>query len=440
MTERRAYAPGVKGAAAVLGLLACIAASAGEAKRSPVTLRVMTRNLYLGANLDAIVQAKSTSEAFRAVEKGWADVQANDFPTRARAIAKEIASAKPDFVGFQELSLYRTQTPADFTVTPSTTVALDYVKELRKALTARKLRYRFLAVGNATDAELPSGDPPKMDIRLTIRDGLLVRIDKKIKIRRVRTGLYSTTTPLFGGFVIAKRGWALADATVAGRTFRVITTHLESFNDTSQVAQSLELAAPGGPADTKLPTVLLGDLNSRADGTGHHRAPTCSPRDSRIRGRRCIRPTSGSPAATAMTCAKSAARSTAASTTYCCATASGPLRRESLARSRATESPAYGRRTTPASGRGCVSPRTLGPDQDRRAAQCLIEQLLQHRVRNANATVGDGLADRPRRVGPVDGDRPTLRQPVRTFENAETPSAPGPKGPPLSVGMSRWLT
>ena len=170
-------------------------------------------------------------------------------------------------MGFQELSLYRTQTPADFTVTPATTVVLDYAKELRKALAARKLHYRFLAIGNETDAELPSGDPPNMDIRLTIRDGLLVRIDKKIKIRRVRTGLYSTTTPLFGGFVIAKRGWVLADATVGGRTFRVVTTHLESFNNTSQVAQGKELVAPGGPAATSLPTILLGDLNSRADGT-----------------------------------------------------------------------------------------------------------------------------------------------------------------------------
>ena len=228
----------------------------------------MTRNLYLGTNLDAIVQAKSTPEAFSAVEKGWADVQANDFPTRARAIAREIARARPDFAGFQELSLYRTQTPADFTVTPATTVALDYAKELRKALAARKLHYRFLAIANETDAELPSGDPPNMDIRLTVRDGLLVRIDKEIKIRRVRSGLYSTTTSLFGGFVIAKRGWVLADATIAGRTFRVVTTHLESFNDTSQVAQGKELVAAGGPATTSLPTILLGDLNSRADGTG----------------------------------------------------------------------------------------------------------------------------------------------------------------------------
>jgi endonuclease/exonuclease/phosphatase family metal-dependent hydrolase len=268
MAARRAYAPRVKGAAALLALLACVAASAGEAKRSPVTVRVMTRNLYLGANLDRIVQAKSTREAFSAVEGGWGDVQANDFPTRARAIAKEIASARPDFVGFQELSLYRTQTPADFTVTPATTVVLDYASELRKALAARKLRYRFLAIGNATDAELPAGDPPKMDVRLTIRDGLLVRIDKKIKIRRVRKGLYAATTPLFGGFVTAKRGWVMADATVSGRTFRVITTHLESFNDTSQVAQGKELIEAGGPATTSLPTVLLGDLNSRADGTG----------------------------------------------------------------------------------------------------------------------------------------------------------------------------
>jgi endonuclease/exonuclease/phosphatase family metal-dependent hydrolase len=268
MVARRAYAPRVKGAAVLLALLACIAASAGEAKRSPVTITVMTQNLYLGTNLDAIVQAKSTHEAFSAVEKGWANVEANDFPTRARAIAKEIASTRPDFVGFQELSLYRTQTPPDFTVTPATMVALDYAKELRKALAARKLHYRFLAIGNETDAELPSGDPPNMDIRLTIRDGLLVRVDKKIKIRRVRTGLYSTTTSLFGGFVTAKRGWVLADATAGGRTFRVVTTHLESFNDTSQVAQGKELVAPGGPAMTTLPTILLGDLNSRADGTG----------------------------------------------------------------------------------------------------------------------------------------------------------------------------
>src|SRR5439155_961352 len=49
MDERRAYAPRVKAlaasAAALAALLTCITASTGEAKRAPLTLRVMTRNL-----------------------------------------------------------------------------------------------------------------------------------------------------------------------------------------------------------------------------------------------------------------------------------------------------------------------------------------------------------------------------------------------------------
>lgn len=260
LRARRAYAFGL------LVLTAVTAASAGEARRTPLTVRVMTRNLYLGANLDAIVQAKSAPEAFAAVKSAWAQVQANDFPTRARAIAREIAAAKPDFVGFQEASLYRTQVPADFTVTPATTVVLDYVRELRRALAARKLKYRFVGVGAWTDAELPSGNPPELDIRLTVRDALLVRVDPKLKVRRVRKTQYVTTTPLFGGFVIAKRGYVAADVALSGRSFRVVTTHLESFNDASQVAQGQELGAAIGPG--RVPTILLGDLNSRADGTG----------------------------------------------------------------------------------------------------------------------------------------------------------------------------
>jgi endonuclease/exonuclease/phosphatase family metal-dependent hydrolase len=260
MRARRAYAFGL------LVVTAAVAASVGEARRSPLTVRVLTRNLYLGANLDAIVQAKSAPEAFAAVEAGWAQVQANDFPTRARAIAREIAATKPDFVGFQEASLYRSQTPADFTVTPATKIVLDYMKELRRALAARHLKYRFVGVGSWTDAELPSGNPPTMDIRLTVRDALLVRNDPKLKIRRVRKVQYATTTPLFGGFVIAKRGYVYADATMNGLAFRVVTTHLESFNNASQVAQGQELAEAIGHGT--VPTILLGDLNSRADGTG----------------------------------------------------------------------------------------------------------------------------------------------------------------------------
>jgi endonuclease/exonuclease/phosphatase family metal-dependent hydrolase len=256
----------VKAVAAVTVVAALFAAAAAGAKRPPLTVTVMTRNLYLGANLDPIVKAKSLPAALSAVAAGWAQVQANDFPVRARAIAREIAGAKPDFVGFQEAVLYRTQTPPDFTATPATTVALDYVAELRKALAARHLKYRFVGIAPWTDAELPSGSPATMDIRLTVRDALLVRVNKKLRIRRVRKVQYATVTPLIPDLVVAKRGYIYADASMGGRTFRVVTTHLESFDNTSQVAQGQELGAALSVG--KLPTVLLGDLNSRADGTG----------------------------------------------------------------------------------------------------------------------------------------------------------------------------
>jgi endonuclease/exonuclease/phosphatase family metal-dependent hydrolase len=258
--------PHVKAVAAVTVVAALFAAAAAGAKRPPLTVTVMTRNLYLGANLDPIVKAKSLPAALSAVAAGWAQVQANDFPVRARAIAREIAGVKPDFVGFQEAVLYRTQTPPDFTATPATTVALDYVAELRKALAARHLKYRFVGIAPWTDAELPSGSPATMDIRLTVRDALLVRVNKKLRIRRVRRVQYATVTPLIPDLVVAKRGYVYADATMGGRTFRVVTTHLESFDNTSQVAQGQELGAALSVG--KLPTVLLGDLNSRADGTG----------------------------------------------------------------------------------------------------------------------------------------------------------------------------
>jgi endonuclease/exonuclease/phosphatase family metal-dependent hydrolase len=105
-----------------------------------------------------------------------------------------------------------------------------------------------------------------MDVRLTVRDALLVRIDKRLRIRRVHRVQYTTVTPLIPDVAVAKRGYVYADATLSGRAFRVATTHLESFDDTSQVAQGEELGKR--LAAGKIPTVLLGDLNSRADGTG----------------------------------------------------------------------------------------------------------------------------------------------------------------------------
>ncbi|MFE2140497.1 endonuclease/exonuclease/phosphatase family protein [Streptomyces sp. NPDC059456] len=68
------------------------------------------------------------------------------------------------------------------------------------------------------------------------------------------------------GPIAVPQGWAAVDATVRGRTTRVVNTHLEPLSPAVQQAQAAELLA--GPLDTTLPTVLLGDLNSAAGGVG----------------------------------------------------------------------------------------------------------------------------------------------------------------------------
>ena len=66
--------------------------------------------------------------------------------------------------------------------------------------------------------------------------------------------------------MLIKRGWTATDAKVRGsHAFRFVNTHLEAFEPTVRAAQAGELVAPGGPATSDLPVVLVGDLNSDDD-------------------------------------------------------------------------------------------------------------------------------------------------------------------------------
>ncbi len=73
-------------------------------------LPVMTRNLYLGADLDPVVAAARSGNpnaVVAAVSDAWTTIVRTDFPARAKALAKEIEQSHPMLVGLQEVSLYR---------------------------------------------------------------------------------------------------------------------------------------------------------------------------------------------------------------------------------------------------------------------------------------------------------------------------------------------
>jgi endonuclease/exonuclease/phosphatase family metal-dependent hydrolase len=226
---------------------------------------VMTRNVYLGTDLAPIFSAPSSLALFGAVGAGWAQVQANDFGARAEALADEIAATKPDLVGLQEATLYRTDVPSDGPTTPAETVAYDYVQLLVHELRTRGLAYKPVSVFNGTDAELPAGLPPALDVRLTDRVVILARTDERtgdLELSNPRSGRFSTalTVTTAVGPLTLPRGWASVDVKIRGKSFRFVDTHLEAFSPLVRNPQAAELLA--GPAATALPVVLVGDMNS----------------------------------------------------------------------------------------------------------------------------------------------------------------------------------
>src|SRR4051812_20799034 len=78
-----------------------------DGRASNRELRVLTRNLYVGTDVDAVIAALRSDDPgddFAALMASIETLRRTDFPARAAAIADEIAKAKPHAVGLQEVS------------------------------------------------------------------------------------------------------------------------------------------------------------------------------------------------------------------------------------------------------------------------------------------------------------------------------------------------
>jgi len=245
----------------------------------------MTRNLYLGANLTPAIGAPSLEALAAANGQILREVTHNDFPTRAEGLAEEIIEQKPDLVGLQEVALWRTAPPSVFVLQtgPSAeTVHYDYLAELLAELNDGKKRYEVVVVQNEFDLEAPAdengvaGDGiaaqgiPNAEIngRLTMRDVILARHGAGVQTWNEQGANFNTLleVPILGTPLPIARGWTATDAKVRGsHPFRFVNTHLEAFHPLIRQAQAAELVAPGGPATSDWPVVLVGDLNSDDD-------------------------------------------------------------------------------------------------------------------------------------------------------------------------------
>jgi len=257
-------------AAAVVLLTGAVAPAAAD-RREP-SLRVMTRNLYLGADLTPALQARNTPEFLGAVASIYAANQATDFAARAKAIAQEIDRTGPDLVGLQEVSGWQTSGPA--TVAPSQ----DFLAVLQAALAARGLRYTVAAVSkNAVIGPVPLVSPcasttvGACQLTFTDRDVILVQDRRRLHWTKPRSGTYAAqlefTPPLPGAPTLSfRRGWASIDGKFRGRPFHFVTTHLET-SGFAKIQQDQATEFLAGPAFGRGADLVTGDFNSAADGS-----------------------------------------------------------------------------------------------------------------------------------------------------------------------------
>lgn len=247
-------------AAAAIGL----SAQAGRAHSSRPQISAMTYNLFQGTELPHTAKARTLAELLAAVPVDYGQVQASDFPERARAIARQAASSKPDLIGLQEAALWQTGAPsASFPPPSATAVAYDFVQILVDALNARGLHYAAVAVTRNASVQAPGRFPfGFMNVRLTDRVAILARTDVPLTISDVRTRNFTHNTVISAltGPLVVLGGWASVDATLGGRTVRFVTTHLDASSGTVRTAQAAELVQ--GPLSTRMPVMLTCDCNA----------------------------------------------------------------------------------------------------------------------------------------------------------------------------------
>lgn len=265
-------------------LLACGAANAG----SRADIHVLTQNQYLGADLGPIITAGSPAAVNAALIEALIDVSNNHFPERVHALAESIRDKQPHLVALQEVFSFECVDP--YQTGQCSLFAGAFNDHLAQTLAALGGQYRVAAQVQNLALKPPvlpipgiplvtrDGVPPVF-VQVTDRDVILARSDVTTTVvnfgcnRPSADGCnYNAVAPVsVAGLPInIERGFVGVDATVAGKDYRFINTHLEIRqlgNDPAsaflQPLQASELwGAILGSYDPGRRLLVAGDFNS----------------------------------------------------------------------------------------------------------------------------------------------------------------------------------
>ncbi len=224
----------------------------------PATVSVMTRNMYIGADVDAVIAAIAAGDpaaAFAALGTAIQTLAATDFPTRARGFAEEIGRRRPDVVGLQEVSKIDITLPGD----PAIDIHLDFLPTLLHELEIRHLPYA-VARRNHNFSVAPYGGA----VSVSDDDVILINTSR-VTVLGTLGKVFNVNMPPVGGLAI-QRGWVGVDAAIGGQRYSIVSTHPESGSNPGlaliRAAQLDEIVTALASAPR---AIVIGDLN---DGRG----------------------------------------------------------------------------------------------------------------------------------------------------------------------------
>ena len=246
-------------------------------------IRVMTQNQYLGVDLMPFFAADDPAEFNAALVEALQTAAANKPEERMRALARDIAQQRPDLVGLQEVIHLQCAGPG----CSDPTIEAAFADYLQRTLDPLNGTYEEVGtVVNFDVANIPflvNGLPAVLSI--TDRDVILAR--KGVAATPVNfqslcpqaagdgcnySVVLEVATLL--GTVAIERGFVAVDATIGGKNYRFVNTHLEiqrpdpsnpasQFFQSAQASELIQILLNTTPPDRSL--ILVGDMNSSPD-------------------------------------------------------------------------------------------------------------------------------------------------------------------------------
>ncbi|MFW5951798.1 MAG: endonuclease/exonuclease/phosphatase family protein [Gemmatimonadota bacterium] len=218
-----------------------------------VPVRLMSRNVYLGADIDHVLADPEAGG-----DIAWAEIMYANFPERAAELAEEIVARMPHLVGLQEVSEYVVLHPVSYEIL----YRLDFLEILMDYLGVYGAKYEVVTESQNFQARVPMGGHV---VRYTDSDVILalagVEYDGegwKPFEEQVNLGDY------VAGLGFNYRSYQWAEVEIEGQSFLFVNTHFEIQRWAEvQEEQAAELLAFVDGYEG--PTFMVGDFNSAAN-------------------------------------------------------------------------------------------------------------------------------------------------------------------------------